>query len=128
MAISTPDLVAAYWAHHKLASSSSREDRLAAEGVFWAWEEVEDLIASGGEQAVDLIVALADADDADPAYLGAGPVQNLLSLRPPPPEVVLGRLDAAARQNPHVRVAVASVWWDDDHGLELRRRFERFRE
>jgi hypothetical protein len=120
--------VAAYWNHHKLASSSSREDRLAAEGLFWAWEEVEGLIAARGEQAVGLIVALADSDDADLGYLGAGPVENLLSSRPPPPEVVLSRLDEAARRNPRVRVAVGSVWWDEEHEPELRRRFERFRE
>jgi hypothetical protein len=128
VAASTPDLVAASWAHYRLASSGSREDRLAADRLFWAWEAVEDLIATGGEPAVDLIVALADADDAELSYLGAGPVENLLSSRPPPPEVVLGRLDEAARQNPRVRVAVAAVWWDEDHGAELRRRFERFGE
>jgi 3-dehydroquinate synthase class II len=111
-----------------LLSSSSREDRLAAEGLFWAWEEVEDLIAARGEEAVDLVVALADADDAELGYLGAGPVESLLSSQPPPPEVVLCRLEEAARSNPRVRVAVGSVWWDEEDEPELRRRFERFRE
>lgn len=91
------------------------------------------MVDAGGAQAVDLIVALADAVDGDGdgdalRYLGAGPVENLLSFRPAPPEVVLDRLDAAARQNPRVRVAVASMWWADDDDAELRRRFERFRQ
>lgn len=88
------------------------------------------MVGAGGDQAVDLLVALADAVDGDETalgYLGAGPVEDLLSSKPTPPGVVVDRLEAAAQQNPRVRVAVASVCWDDDDDPDLRRRFERFR-
>lgn len=67
--------MAAYWQHHLLASGE-RAERLASEKYFWAWEAVSE--AMEGEDPLGLLDALLESPDADPCYLGAGPVEDLL--------------------------------------------------
>jgi hypothetical protein len=73
------DLVAAYWRYHEL-SSGDRAARLASEDLFWAWETVEE--AMTGEDPLELLDSLLAAPTADPCYLGAGPIEDLLVADP----------------------------------------------
>lgn len=122
-------MVEGYWTYHRLASSPDRADRLAADEWWWAYEAVANAVASGGSEAVELIVALADGagEDEDAlASLGAGPIEDLLRHEGPPSPETADALDAAARQNAAVRYAVRCVWWSDDDDPEMVARFTRF--
>lgn len=71
------DLVDTYWRCVR-RMSGDRAQRLAADTDFWAWEAVEEAMATGGAEALDLLGALLDADEADPFYVGAGPLEELV--------------------------------------------------
>jgi hypothetical protein len=70
-------LVDAYWKQREL-SQGSRAERLEADQYFWAWETVDEAAREGAGDVVDLIDDLLHADNADPSYVGAGPIEDLL--------------------------------------------------
>ena len=74
------DLVSAYWRHHAL-SSGDRAERLASQELSWAWDAVDE--AMEGDDPLGLLDALLEAPGADPGYLGAGPVGDLLAAHGP---------------------------------------------
>jgi hypothetical protein len=76
------ELVTTFWRHYALSKSDARSDRLAADELFWAWEQVDQAAKEGGTGIVTLLVALSAAapDEAARAYLGAGPVETLVRL------------------------------------------------
>ncbi len=103
------ELVPTYWRHYELSNSDDRADRLAADGLFWAWEKVDQAAKDGGPEIVSLLVALADAapDDAARAYLGAGPVEDLVRLH----RATLGtEIEVASRQSQSFATTLRSVW------------------
>ena len=63
---------------------------------------------------IAILLAIADAaSDADArAYLGAGPVEDLIVSRGS--DVVIDRIEGAARRNDNFRKAVCCAWFDDD--------------
>lgn len=93
------DLVATYWRHYRLSISGGRGDRLNAGDDFWAWEQVEQAAKVGGSEAIALLSKLADAapDEAGLAYLGAGPIEELVQLHGVP---LKDQIEEASRQNP----------------------------
>ena len=100
-------LVASYWRHHALAAGD-RQQRLEAENWFWAWQAVED--AMEGPDPLGLLEALLGDESADPCFLGAGPLEDLLVSDPArwgPLVEERCRRDAAWRR------AVACVWLDE---------------
>lgn len=106
------DLVVMYWRYFALSTSDRRKDRLLAVqgGDDRASEWVDEAASSGRNEAVDLIERLARAapDDAAVAYLGAGPLENLLNnhgVR------LLDELEQAARRSKPFRAALATVWY-----------------
>lgn len=106
------DLVLAYWRHHALACGD-RAERLASEEHFWAWESVEE--AMEGEDPLGLLDALLEAPGTDPCYLGAGPVEDLLTATP-------GRsaeaLPDRCRTSPRWREAMLCVRVEDQSRLK----------
>ena len=76
MTHSDDDVVAAYWEHHIL-TGGDRSQRLAAEQLFWAVDAVGQ--AMGGKDPLALLDRLVSSERADLCYLGAGPVEDLLS-------------------------------------------------
>jgi hypothetical protein len=102
-----PDVVAAFWRHHALASGDRRE-RLAAADQFWAWEAVSE--AMQGDDALPLLDALLAFPEADPCALGAGPVEDLLAGN-------VARWDEPlaerCRRSERWRAVLACVWLDD---------------
>lgn len=122
-------VVSGYWTHHRLASSAERADRLSARDWWWAVEAVDDVLRLGGTRAAEMVVALAEAvaDDEDAlAYVGAGPIEDLLNHDGPPSPETVEAMDTAARQHPSVAFAVRCVWWSDDNDPALVARFRRF--
>jgi hypothetical protein len=105
----TDEVVPTYWRHYELLASENRADRLAADELFWAWEQVDQAAKDGGPGIVDLLVALSDAapNDAALAYLGAGPVEDLVRLHG---ARLRGEVETASRQNQHFAAACRSVW------------------
>jgi hypothetical protein len=111
-----------------MLTSSKREDRLAADKLWWAWEVVEERMnADTPAEAVGLLVALADAAPDDPAlaYLGAGPVEDLLCGRA---VEAVDDVDNAARTNEAFRTALRCAWHDEHVPAEIAERLRRFGE
>ncbi|MDQ6947196.1 MAG: hypothetical protein M3256_13230 [Actinomycetota bacterium] len=119
-----PILPETYWRRYVLMFRGNREQRLAARELDWADDEVRDAL---GEpvKAVGLLVRLADAapDDQALAYLGAGPIEDLL-VDPAP--AVVDEIERAARRNKHFRYALRSAWFDDQVSPAVRIRLRRF--
>lgn len=88
-------------------------------------EEVNAAVQDANPDVVDLLVALAEAatDDQALAYLGAGPVEDLIRLHG---AQYLEAIDHAARTNKSFRTALRCVWYGDDVDPVLVARLQRF--
>ncbi len=123
-------LIDGYWEHYRLASSDARADRLQADEFFWAWETAQQLIV--GRDAVSLedgdrlalLTALAHRapDEQALAYLGAGPIEDLLRRDGPP----IALIDEHAQRNEKFRVALRCAWFDEDLPAADAERLRRF--
>src|SRR5438034_8100535 len=69
-----------YWKHYRL-STGSRQERLDADQWVWAWDEVEGAVMKASSNTFEILMALVEsaADDEALAYLGAGPLENLIN-------------------------------------------------
>lgn len=103
-------MVDAYWRYHQLLHGT-RQERLARDAYFWAWDAVETAVMESPGEAIEMIDAMLRHPDADPVYVGAGPIENLLSVRPPPQ--VLEEIGLRCRQDPLWREAVSGAYIDD---------------
>jgi len=107
---SDSEVVSTYWTQHRLSSSETSADRLQADGHFWAWMHVDRLVTEDPDAALQLTLLLADAapDDAALAYLGAGPIEDLLVHHATP--TMVDRICGWAGRNERFCVAVRSAW------------------
>jgi hypothetical protein len=101
-------LSAAYWRHHQL-SQGTRQERLASEEYFWAWDAVETATWESPEESLEMIDAILHHPDADPVLVGAGPIEDLLS---DPPQLV-EEIARRCRTDALWREAVGSAIIDD---------------
>lgn len=110
--VDNDDLIAAYWRFQSLAKSKSREDRLASDKLIWAHDTVCDAMSRGGDEAVKLLVDLAEAapDDHAVGMVGTGPIEDLLAEHG---AAVVDALDLSARTHARLRLALRSVYWGD---------------
>jgi hypothetical protein len=95
-----PDLVAAYF----------RQYRNGGETDFWAFEEVGKRVTFGNdeEDAWAVMIALVEAaDDESLAYVGAGPLEDL--VRRFGTDLIL-RIEKTARTNLKFRECLGSIW------------------
>ena len=109
--------VEAWWRHAALAQSEARADRLASDDLQWAWEAVDEVIATGGLQAVNLVAALVEAApgeavEREMTYLGAGPLEDLLVAHGGD-AVVFAAVMERSRRDPSFRLALEGVWLED---------------
>jgi len=113
-----------YWRRYDMTFRGDRQQRLKAEELDWADEEVQQTLREP-LKALTLLMRLADAapDEEALAYLGAGPIEDL--LHDPSPEVVEG-VDEAARQNKSFRYALRCAWFDNHVSPDVRDRLRRF--
>ena len=120
------DLAAAYWDHYRLFTSKDRAERLRSDELDWASDEIDELVAEQPDDAISTLVFLADAapDDGALGYLGAGPVEELIIGHGS--DVVIDRVEGAARRNERFRMALASAWYDDHVTPEVRERLRVF--
>ncbi len=104
------DLVATYWRYVARSESADREHRLTAGQDLWSVDQIAQIVASGGAEAVQLVVdlALAAPDDVALSRLGAGPIEVLIDRHGVD---LLDDLEEVARRAPAVRTALASVWF-----------------
>lgn len=106
-------LVGAWWEHHRLAGGTRAERTSLELGeppvAVAADERVREIIEAGGRMAIDVLLALAHAvtDGDDPAYLGAGPVEDLVDIHGVP---AAAEVAEAARLDPYFARAVTSLW------------------
>jgi len=110
-AVTSPELVAAYWTHYRLSQSQDRDDRVLAQDWVWAFEEVNEAVSEASPGVVELLQSLAEAtpDEMACAYLGAGPLEDLIRLHGP---MFLRELDEAVRTSLLFRAALQAVWFD----------------
>jgi hypothetical protein len=119
------EVVAAYWRHHQLIFSEDPIERADADHWFWAWEEVDEAALAASPGIVALLVALAKAapNDQALAYLGAGPLEDL--IRRHGAEFV-DAIDLAAQTSESFRVALRCVWYGADTNEAMVPRLRRF--
>ena len=103
-------IVDAYWRYHQL-TQGTRQERLASDAYLWAWDALETAVIESPSEAIEMIVAVLRHPDADPGYVGAGPIENLLSDRLP--LQVLEDIGLRCRQDPLWREAVSGAYVDD---------------
>jgi hypothetical protein len=105
---SIEQIVDAYWRHYVLGNSGSRTERLAADEVVWAWEEVEEEVRTPTPRTFELLLALADAakDKQSLGYLGAGPIEDLINWNG---SEFLKEVEKCARRSKTFRAALAYV-------------------
>jgi hypothetical protein len=108
-----------YWEYRRLAEGD-RAQRLASRKLFWAYEQLQDQIGSQPLGAVDTLVRLADSapDDQSLAYLGAGPIEDLLASAD---AWLVSSFEGAARRHPRLRQALTYATLSGDAARSLRR-------
>lgn len=134
-------VIDAYWENYR----REREDHLDADELQWAWEVVQSLAVgeeplpilaveheTAAEQfserysgdPVAMLLALADGapDVAGLAYLGAGPLEDLLARGDPD----IDRVDEAARRDAKFCIALRCAWFDDQIAAADAARLRRF--
>ncbi len=118
------ELPEAYWRHYVMAFRGDRQQRMGAQELDWAEEEVHQAMQDP-LGAVKLMVDLADAapDDEALSYLGAGPIEELVGRFHAD---VVQEVDDAARQNDRFRYALRSAWLDGKVPDPVRDRLRRF--
>lgn len=77
--------------------------------LFWAFEELEDLVRQNPEQAWEAIVSISrHSDDAQVlANLAAGPLEDILTYHGP---AFIDRFEAYTRQHPEFVPVAKGVW------------------
>lgn len=110
-------MIGTWWRHAALAHSEVRADRLASDDLWWAWEAVDEVVDVGGVAAVDLVAALVEGapgenEDQEMAYLGAGPLENLLVEHGGDPEVFAAVMERS-RRSASFRLALECVWLEE---------------
>ena len=90
-------------------------------------EVVADRVKAGAEGIVDLLTLIAtrapDPQAESLAYLGAGPVEDLLNDHA---ALFFDEIEAAARTNERFRYALRCAWFDDSIEPSLARRLRQF--
>lgn len=121
-----------YWEHWRLAEGD-REERLRAERGSVAHERVSDAVESGNPDVVELLVALAEAapSDSDAGLIGAGPLEELLSVHGArlvtrDGAQLLDAIDTGARRSARFRRALRSAYMGDEVPAPVRSRLQRF--
>lgn len=76
-----------------------------------AFECVNDIVSAGGDSALTLVIGLvsAAADDAQLAYVPAGPLENLIS-RHANDVVLIDRVVGCAERDERFKEALQFVW------------------
>lgn len=102
------ELAEAYWEHYRRSTSGDRSVQRTAEETRWAWEEIEERVHSMPRDAIQLLTVVADTapDDAALAYLGAGPIEDLIR-QCASDVVVIDRVEGAAARNDNFRKGLA---------------------
>jgi hypothetical protein len=120
------ELVETYWEYYRRSTSDDRAVQRSANEAWWAWGEIEERVRSKPADAIELLTTAADAAPGDGAlaYLGAGPVENL--LRGCQSVEVIDRIDGAARRNENFRKALRYAWFDDHVSPTVAERLRRF--
>lgn len=106
-------VVAAFREHYRLGEGD-RQERVAAQALDWAWDVVHDSVREISPELLALLDALIEVPDADRAYLayvGAGPLEDLLNED-------AARWDEALGQ----RCRLSANWREALMGVDLDRR------
>ncbi|MBL7490134.1 hypothetical protein I6A60_01270 [Frankia sp. AgB1.9] len=109
-------LARGWWEGQRLANGTREERKLWSLGeppeVERGWQAARELIDRGGENALELVVALLRSmpDEAGAVTVGAGPLEDLIAEHGN--EISL-RIDELARRCPLFRQALSSVWLED---------------
>jgi hypothetical protein len=116
-------LIDGYWKHYSL-STGSRQERLDADKWAWAWDEVEGAVMEPSANAFEILMALVEsaADDAALAYIGAGPLEDLINLHG---VQFAGQIEESARRVPKHRTALARVQVSSNVSVSVRERLAR---
>jgi hypothetical protein len=129
MTDSVDRIVTAYWTHYgrvwatqdeagAVAPSAGDPDHRDASEYEWAVWEVNDMATAGSADALTLVAALAAAapSDAALAYLGAGPLEDLVDKHG---AAFIDELVVATKLNPRLEVALATVRVDGRDGFSV---------
>jgi hypothetical protein len=117
---SLEEITFSYWEGHRLMKGN-RQQRLKVDELWWAWDAIQQQVERGEPEVVDLLLALADTADGEDELraLGAGWIEDLLAdhgraMATDAGRPLLEALAEASRQNPRFRVALGSVYYDED--------------
>jgi hypothetical protein len=111
MAANLDAMVDAYWRYHEL-SQGTRQERLASDAYSWAWDALSTAVMESPIEAIQMIDAILRHPDADPGYVGAGPIEDLLADGRQSPEVA-EEIGLRCRQDPLWREAVSYAYVED---------------
>ncbi len=117
-------LIARYWKNYAL-STGDRQERLEADQWFWAWEEVDRAVRAPSANVFKVIIALVEsaATDGALAYIGAGPLEDLINWHG---AKLLDQIEESARRDRAFRRALATVRVSDAVPGPVRDRLARF--
>jgi hypothetical protein len=104
---SIEQIVDGYWRNYQLAAGG-RQQRLDADEWFWAWIEVDNEVRYPTPRTFALLLSLVDSakDDQALAYVGAGPIEDLINWHGAD---FLDQIEEAAGRDHAFRTALSGV-------------------
>jgi len=98
------EIVDGYIALRHASKGSPKHDEL-----FWAFNEMCDIVAVDPDRAFKLILMILGKDDSPEVVqiLAAGPLEDLLADHG---EAMIGKVEAEARKNPKFAFLLGGVW------------------
>lgn len=117
-------LIGGYWTHRRRLAGG-RQERLDADKWAWAWDEVEMAFIEPSARTFPMLMALIESagDDEALAYLGAGPLENLINRYG---IQFAEQIEESARRDPAFRKALANVQVSSNVPASVRDRLARF--
>lgn len=90
---------------------------------FWAFECIDTLVEKAPETALDfLLFALPRfTQDSDVAWLGAGPMENIIGLHG---KRLIDRVELEARRDGRFRLLLSSIWGESSTDPEIWKRVQ----
>ena len=112
------------WLEREVAIAEGRISAGSDES-FWAWEDINNVALNHPEEAWPVVLELIRRAPSNRvlASIAAGPLEDLIRKHT---NLIIDKVDDAARRDPKFRLCLTGVWYGKDLSPDVRARIEKY--